>query len=231
MTANGVLFLQTRQVIGKKVARLRRQGIVPANICGRRLPSVAVQAPLAELRAAFRDRGRNAVVEVQVQGEDGTRPVLLREVQRNPVTDEVQHVEFYQVDLTRRVHAQVEVTLIGDSEAVHLGGVLVHPQTTVEVEALPGEIPDRFEVDISSLTSFGDAIHVGELSVPAGVRILTDAGTVIVAAQAPRVQEEEEAPSEEDGDVGLAEGGEAAEDASRVGAEPATPPGGEDERD
>ena len=231
MTANGVLFLQTRQVIGKKVARLRRQGIVPANICGRGLPSVAVQAPLAELRAAFRERGRNAVVEVQVQGEDGTRPVLLREVQRNPVTDEVQHVEFYQVDLTRRVHAQVEVTLIGDSEAVHLGGVLVHPQTTVEVEALPGEIPDRFEVDISSLTSFGDAIHVGELSVPAGVRILTDAGTVIVAAQAPRVQEEEEAPSEEDGDVGLAEGGEAAGDAGRVGAEPATSPGGEDERD
>ena len=231
MTANGVLFLQTRQVIGKKVARLRRQGIVPVNICGRRLPSVAVQAPLAELRAAFRERGRNEVVEVQVQGEDGTRPVLLREVQRNPVTDEVQHVEFYQVDLTRRVHAQVEVTLIGDSEAVHLGGVLVHPQTTVEVEALPGEIPDRFEVDISSLTSFGDAIHVGELSVPAGVRILTDAGTVIVAAQAPRVQEEEEAPSEEDGDVGLAEGREAAEDTSRVGAEPATPPGGEDERD
>ena len=231
MAANSVLFLQSRQVVGKKVARLRRQGIVPANICGRGLPSVAVQAPLAELRAAFRERGRNAVVEVQVQGEDGTRPVLLREIQRNPVTDEVQHIEFYQVDLTRRVHAQVEVALVGDSEAVHLGGVLVHPQTTVEVEALPGEIPDRFEVDISALASFGDAIHVGELAVPGGVRILTDASAVVVAAQAPRVQEEEMAPSEEDMDVGVAESGEAAEDASRAGADAAALPGGEAEQD
>lgn len=231
MAASEVLLLQTRQVIGKKVARLRRQGIVPANICGRGLPSVAVQAPLAELRAAFRERGRNAVVEVQVQGEDGTRPVLLREIQRNPVTDEVQHVAFYQVDLARRVHAQVEVVLVGDSEAVHLGGVLVHPQTTIEIEALPGEIPDRFEVDISSLTSFGDAIHVSELSVPSGVRIITDASAVVAAVQAPRVQEEEAAPSEEDEDVGLVEGERAAEDESKAGAETATSPGGEAERD
>ncbi len=192
---------------------------------------MAVQAPLADLRATFRERGRNAIVEVQVQGEDDTRSVLLREVQRNPVTDEVQHVEFYQVDLTRSVHAQVEVTLVGDSEAVHLGGVLVHTQTTIEIEALPSEIPDRFEIDISSLASFGDAVHVGELPVPGGVRILTDASAVVVAVQAPKVQEEEEAaPSEEGEDVGLAEEGRDPEDASRVGAEGATRPGGEAER-
>lgn len=209
MVDNGVLLFDLRQITGKKVGQLRRQGIVPGNVFGRGLPSVAVQAPLKELREAFRERGRNAIVEAQIKGEDGTRAVLLREVQRHPVTDEVLHVEFYQIDLTRRVHAQVEVALTGDSEAVRLGGVLVNPLAHIEVEALPNEIPERFEVDISVLVAFGDAVHVSDLAAPSGVRIITDAGAVVASAQAPRVQEEEEvAPVEGEG-LELAEGEEA----------------------
>jgi len=230
MAENGVLVFEPRQITGKKVAQLRRRGIVPANIFGRGLASVSVQAPLKELRQAFRERGRNAIVEAQVRGEDGTRALLLREVQRHPVTDEVQHVEFYQVDLARRVHAQVEVAISGDSEAVHNGGVLVHSLATIEVEALPNEIPERFEVDISVLTNFGDAIHVSDLPVPSGIRILTDASAVVAAAEAPRVQEEEEEAALEEGEgiegvegeEGAVEGESAAEGATAVGGEPAS---------
>ncbi len=199
MADDGTLVVEPRQVTGKKVRRLRRDGIVPGNLYGRGLPSVAVQAPLNEFRRVFRARGRNAVISLQVAGEDKARPVILRSVQRHPVTDEVQHIDLYQVDLSRPVHAAVSVLLTGESEAVHNGGVLVHTLAAIEVEALPNEIPESFVVGLSGLLEFGDSVHVRDLPVPPGVRILTDGVAVVVAVQAPRVLEEpvtEEEPVE-----------------------------------
>lgn len=189
-----LLNLERRSTLGKRTRYLRREGTVPANVYGRGRESVAVQGLLREFRRVFREAGANAIVNVAIEGELTPRQVLLRDVQRHPVTGDILHIDLYQVDLQRRVHASVPLTFVGVSEAVHLGGVLVHTLDSVQVEALPDAVPSHFDVDLSRLVSFGDAIHVSDLTPPLGVRILTEPLTVIASMSAPRVAEEEVAP-------------------------------------
>ena len=189
------LQVEPRSVLGKTVRHLRRRGIVPANIYGRGLESVAVQAPLEEWRRVFRQIDRNALVTVQVADEDGTRAVLLRAVTRHPTTDEIQHIELYQVDLAREIVAAVALTVVGDAPAVAQGGVLVQVLDHAQVAALPLQMPSTVEVDISGLAEFGSSIHLRDLALPEGARFLADLESTVVAAQAPRIlaAEEEEA--------------------------------------
>ncbi|MEE9276947.1 MAG: 50S ribosomal protein L25 [Dehalococcoidia bacterium] len=212
------LQVEPRTVQGKKVRWLRRSGIVPANVFGRGLESVAVQAPLPEFRRVFRGVSRNAVVQLQIAGEAETRPVVLRQVQRHPVSGAVQHIDLYQIDVTRRIHSQAALVLVGQSEVVALGGVLVQSLDSVLIEALPLEMLAEFEVDISVLTQFGQSVHVGDLQLPPSVRALTDANAQIVTVVAPRLVEEEE-EAEEEVAVVAAEGEEAAEGAETPTAE------------
>ena len=188
-----ILQLDPRDVRGKKVRVLRRQGVVPANLYGRGIESTAVQAPLAEFQRVFRAVPRNSVVNVQISGEATTRPAVLREVQRHPVSAVVQHVELYEVDVTRVVQSEAQLLLIGHSEAQSQGGVIVQNFDTIQLEALPLEMPAEIEVDVSQIEDFGQAIHVSDLPIPANVRVLTDLAAVVVTVVAPRLTAEDEA--------------------------------------
>ena len=211
------LQLEPRALIGKKVARLRREGIVPGNVYGRGIESVAVQAPLVELRRIFRAVDRNAVVTTQIAGESETRPIVLRAVRRHPVSREVQHVDFYHIDMTRLIHSTATVHLVGaeQSEALALGGVLIHALDSVMLEALPADMPSDLTIDVSILAHFGQSIHVSDLVLPQGVRALTDPTAQLATIVAPRLPEEDEvtAGDEEaaaEGEPGEGEGGDAA---------------------
>lgn len=224
--ANGLtLQLEPRLVTGKKVQALRRQGVVPANIYGRGLTSLAVQAPLIEFRRVFRQVARNTVVNAEVAGESAPRPVVLRDVQRNPVTDDVLHIELYQIDVSRPIHSAVAITLSGQSGAVAEGGVLVHSLAEVTLEALPLEMPAQFEVDISGLTQFGHSIHVSDLLFPPNTRVLTDPTAQVVTILAPRLVEEEKKAEGAEG-VEAVEGEEAAEGAVPAEGEAEAPADG-----
>ena len=109
----------TRSVLGKRSKRLRWDGVLPANVYGRGLDSVAVQLPRRDAEALLDEHGLNALIELAVEGEGEQRPVVVRAVQRHPLTRELQHLDFYQVDLTRPIQAMVQVTLVGESPAVH----------------------------------------------------------------------------------------------------------------
>ncbi|MCZ6544118.1 MAG: 50S ribosomal protein L25 [Chloroflexi bacterium] len=200
MAEKAALTLEKRSILGKKVKRLRREGLVPGNVYGRGLESVSVQAPLVEVQKVFRSVPRNSVVQVQITGEKKTRAVVLRKVDRNPLTGEVRHVELYEVDLTRLIQSPALIVFTGQSEAVAEGGTMVQSLDTLMLEALPMDMPAELEVDLSILSAFGDAIHVGEVRLPANVRALADASTQVVTVVAPRVEEEE--PEEQ----GLLEG-------------------------
>ena len=189
-TGEMTLLLDRRAVTGKKVQALRRAGVVPANIYGRGLASVSVQAPVAEFRRVLRAVDRNAVISVQVDGEPTPRPVVLRQVRHHPVSGQVLHIDLYQVDLSRAIHSEATVVLVGDSEAVHNGGVLVENLSHVTLEALPNEMPSEVTVDISVLRDFGHSILVSDLVLPAGVSILNDPTAAVVAVIAPRIAEE-----------------------------------------
>ena len=214
------LQLDPRTQSRKQVKVLRREGIVPANIYGRGLDSVAVQAPLREWQRVFRAVDRNSIVNVQVDGEGETRPVLLREVQRHPVSREVLHLDLYQVDVTRPIHAEARIVFVGQAEAVVNGGVLVHGIGAIALEALPLEMLSEIEVDVSGLSDFGMSISVADLELPEGIRVLTDPSVAVVSALAPRVEEEEEEEALLEGEeLELAEGEEPPEGAPAEGAE------------
>jgi len=186
------LQVARRTVLGKAVKRLRSEGIVPANVYGRGAESVSIQAPLTEFRRVYRSVDRNAVVQMQIDADAGTIPVVLREVQRTPVGSEVVHLDFYQVDLTRVIHSEARVVLTGASEAVSLGGTLVQSVDSIMLEALPLEMPSEITVDIGGLDDFGMSVLVRDVELPEGARSVTDGAVAVVTVLAPRVSEEEE---------------------------------------
>ena len=204
-----VLQTESRSVLGKKVKRLRRAGLVPGNVYGRGQESQAIQADLTEIQRVFGAVDRNAVVAMSIDGASETIPVVLRDVQRHPVTRNLLHLDFYQVDLTRPIHSEARLTLIGDSEAVSMGGTVVQSLESLMLEALPTDMPSVIEVDISVLEDFGHSVLVRDLTLPEGVIALTDEAVAVATALAPRVTEEEEEAEELAAEEALLEGAEA----------------------
>ena len=192
-----VLQAETRSVLGKKVKRLRREGVVPGNLYARGEESKAIQSSLDEIRRVFSAVDRNAVVTMSIDGSEDTIPVVLREIQRHPVTRQLIHLDFYQVDLTRAIHSEARLVLIGDSEAETKGGTVVQSLELLMLEALPEAMPSVLEIDISVLEDFGHSVLVRDLQLPEGVVALTDGAVAVATALAPRVAEEDEEAVEE----------------------------------
>ena len=192
MAEEATLHAEPRSVTGSAVKRLRRDGVLPCNVYGRGIDSITIQTPLSELQRVFRTVDRNAVVQMAIDGRDGTVPVVLREVQRHPVSGQLLHVDFYQVDLTRTIHSEARLVLVGDPEAVALGGTLVQSVEYVLLEALPLEMPSELEVDVSGLSEFGSSVLVRDLVLPEGVRALADEAVGIATVLAPRLTAEDE---------------------------------------
>jgi len=213
------LSVTPREVLGKKVAALRRQGFTPANVYGRDLESRAVQVETIVLTHLLRSAGRNVIVDLRIEGESSPRPVMLRGVQRDPVTSRLLHVDFYQVSLTQKMRAEVPLILIGDAPAVaELSGILLQSLDSIMVEALPSDIPVHVEVDVSGLSRFDDAVHVRELPIDTTkVHVITEAEIVVAKVAAPRLAAAEEA--EEAAAAAAAEAAPAAAEEEAVEAE------------
>lgn len=206
------ITLSNRQVIGKKVKALRREGFIPVHYYGSGIESLSLQAFGTTLRKVVDEAGANIPVQVDVEGTAGSDICFVREVQWHPVNGSLLHVDFMRVDVTERVTAEVPVVLTGQSEAVReLGGVIIQPFQTLPVDALPLDMPEAVTIDVTSLREFGDAIRVGEIELEGDVVILRDDDDLLVTVQQPRVEEEETVADEELEGEELAEGEEAAE--------------------
>ena len=225
MASDGVETYEVdqRAVLGKKVRRLRRDGVLPANIYGRGIPSVAVQMPLRAAREMLTAHGTNTLIRVQVSGEAESRPVTVRAVKRHPASGALEHLDFYQVDLARTMRATVPVTVIGEAPAVDAyGGILLHAVDSVQVEALPSDVPTQLEVSVDGLEEIDDQVTVADLVVPGGVTIHTDSDLMLARVTRPRliVEEGEELPEGEEGeapDEAAAESEEQTEEPSGAG--------------
>lgn len=194
------LSVKPRQVLGKKVAALRRQGVTPANVYGRNLESRAIEVETVVLTHLLRSGGRNVIIDLRIEDEDSPRPVMLRGVQRDPVTSRLLHADFYQVSMTQKMRAEVPLVVVGEAPAVaELGGILLQSLDSIMVEALPGDVPASVEVDVNALEQIGAGVHVRELPIdPTKVYVMTDGELVVAKVAAPRVVvEEEEVPAEE----------------------------------
>lgn len=211
------LKVAPRTVLGKKVAQLRRTGQTPANIYGHKVDSKAVQADTVELLHMMKGGSRNQIINLVVDGEGSPRNVMIRDVARDPVTHSVLHVDFYEVSMTEKMKAQVRVILTGDSDAVATyQGILLQMIESIEVEALPADIPAQFECDVTVLTQLEQSVHVRDLHIDESrIAVMTDPDVVVARVASPRLAAEEGAP---------AAAGEGAEGETPVGETPAAAP-------
>lgn len=203
-----------RDVLGKKVSRLRREGMTPANIYGNHIESVPIQLSTEQFRLFLRGHSRNEIIYLKIDGED--RPTFIRDLQRNPVTDQILHIDFLQVSLDHKVRLEVAVHVTGVAPAVDThGGIITHALMSLQVEALPTNIPESITADISVLTELGQSLHVSDLIAPEGVDILTDPETVVARIDIPAAERAEEGEEGEEAVEGAAavegEAGEAKE--------------------
>ena len=193
------LTLSPRQVTGKKVKELRRKGMVPVHLYGRGVDSLALQVEHGELRRVLSRAGGTVPVTVEIDGQDGENICFVRQAQRHPVTEELLHVDFLRVDVTRLVRADVPVVLDGDAPAVRtLGGTLLQPFATLEVEALPMDMPEAFHVDVTGLEELYASLRIGDISIPENVTVLRDPDEMIARVVPPRIEEEPEPAVEEE---------------------------------
>lgn len=188
------LTAQKRELTGHKVRKLRREGILPANLFGKGIKSQSLQVNLKEFLKVFEKTGETGLIDLIIDGKE-TRPVLVGNVQIEPVSDQPLHVDFHQVNLEEKVTVAVPIHLVGEAPAVVQDeGVLVQPLAEIEVEALPTDLPDHLEADISSLDKIDAAVRVADLKVPKGVAVKT-AQEEVVAIINPKAKEEEVAPA------------------------------------
>ncbi len=178
---------QDRQATAKAV---RRQGKVPGVLYGHDTKPQHIETDAKEFAKMYREAGSTSLVTLTT-ADGKEHPVLLREVQVHPVKGHIIHVDYYRVRMDEVITAQVPLNFIGESPAVkEKGGVLVRNIDELELEALPKDLPHDIEVDISSLDSFDKLIRLGDLKIPAGVKVLLDADAVVALVQPPRTEEE-----------------------------------------
>jgi large subunit ribosomal protein L25 len=183
------LSAQRRTVVGKKVRRLRRDGIIPANVFGRGRDSAAIQVGAHDLQRLLARHGGSRIISLRVDGTD--EATLLRHVQRDPRTGAIEHVDFMHVEMTQKIRARVPVRLIGEAPAVRqLGGVLLHITDAIEVECLPRDLPEALELDVSGLDQLDATLHVRDIPLPRGVELLADPDETVVRLTPPRMVEE-----------------------------------------
>lgn len=177
----------------ENVKTLRRSGEVPGIIYGNKFKNQTIKCQQKALHTTFVKAGENQIITIEVGGLK--IPCLIHSVSFDPVSDAYEHVDFYAVDMTKKVTTRVPVIVEGESPAVKTqAGVLVTVHDELEVSCLPNDIPENFTVNISKLENFHDSITVAQLKVPGGVVIKTAPETVIVTVQEPRKEEVIEAP-------------------------------------
>lgn len=180
--------LQPRTMLGKRVRRLRHEGIVPANIYGHDRPSRAVQLDAKEAKRLLTHHGGSSVLLLRLEG--GDESAVIRHVAREPKSGAIQHIDFMHIELTVTMHARVPVHLTGEAPAVRIhGGTVLHLVDAVEVECLPADLPAALELDISGLDTLDAVLHASDLQLADNVRLLTKPDEVLVKVASPRVEE------------------------------------------
>jgi len=230
------LKAQKRTVLGRKVKALRRQGQIPAHVFGHKVKTEHVQVVESEFMKVFEKAGETGIIDLAVDNQK--KPVLIKNVQLHPATDKPLHIDFYQVNLSEKVKVHVPLEIIGEAPAAHKKiGLLLTPVSELEIEALPADLPEKIEVNVTGLDEVGKEVKVKDLKVDRSkIEIHADDELVIaqigelVTKEMEAVEAEIEAEQAEvKEEVAAAEGAEAApaEGEAAEGKEPATTEGAE----
>ncbi len=189
-----VLEISPREVKGKATKRLRKVGIIPANIYGHKEASQAIQVEAIAFEALRRAHRTKSVLSLSLPGSKHAQTALIRHVQRDPRSGKILHIDFFRVSLTERVTVKVPLRFVGEAPGVKdEGGVLLHLLDALEVECTASDIVDYLEVDVSPLTEIDSMLHAEDVQLPANFTLITDPKESIAKVAATRAEKAEEA--------------------------------------
>jgi large subunit ribosomal protein L25 len=207
------LVVEARESLGSRESRrLRREGRIPGVLYGGGQP-VAISVAERELRRALTGAaGLHSILDVEIDGHGKTHASILKEYQVDKVRGHITHIDLQEVPLDKPIHAQVSVHLVGgeDAPGVREGGVLSQPLREINIEALPLEVPEHLDLDVSHM-GIGDTLRIADVKSPDGVTLLDDLETVVATITAPTREVEPEPVEGEEGEALEGEEGEAPE--------------------
>ena len=202
-----------RKLLGKKSRYLRRQGITPVHLYGHGIDSLALQCETAQLEQVLKEAGATHLVSLNVDRASKPRNVVIREVQRHPISGELVHVDFYEVRMEEKIKVEVPISFVGEAPALKTkGSMIIHELSRMEIECLPDRIPNTVPVNLGVLEHEDQSIQVRDISLGEGISILQDPDQVIVrVAPLPTEKVEAAAKPEEEEEAVTAEADSGAE--------------------
>ncbi len=216
------LKVAKRKVLGKNVKKLRRDGLIPGNVYGKAMKSIAVELPLKDFQVVFKQVHETGLVDLMVEAGEPI-PVLIHNVQLDPKSHSPLHADFFKVNLKEKITAKIPVVAIGEPKAViDKIGLLEQPVAEIEVEALPTDLPEKIEVSVDALAEVDAQILVSDLKIAAEVTVLSEPSQVIfkIGELVTKEAEAEAAAEEAAAEAATTEGEAAAEGETKTeGAE------------
>jgi len=182
-----------REILGKKVKHLRRQGITPVHLFGHGIESLALQCDTGELERVLSQAGQTRLISLKLTKEKKPRTAVVREFDRDWRKGQLLHVDFYQVKMEEKIKLEIPVVLVGEAPALKSKtSMLEHALGTLTIECLPAKIPTSLEVDISSLTELDQAIRVKDVTLDKDITVLNNPELVVVKISSRPVEKVEE---------------------------------------
>jgi large subunit ribosomal protein L25 len=170
--------------------KTRADGFVPGIVYGKGYDNTKIALEKVGFMRLFKEAGTSNLIDVEIDGDKGIK-TLIHEIQHDPITSTVTHVDFFKVNMKEKIHADIPLKFVGDSPAVmNMEGSLMTSRDSIEVECLPSDLIPELEIDISGLDDFEKNIKISDLKVPAGIEVLDDPEAIIAHVEEPRSEEE-----------------------------------------
>lgn len=166
-----------REIFGKKAKILRKEGLVPAELYGHKLDNAHLSVLAKEFLKVYKEAGESSVVNLVL--ENKRVPVLIYDMSANPITGEISNIDFYAVNMNEKIRTSVPLVFVGDSPAVKAGGILVKSIQELEIEALPADLPQHIDVDLSALVEIHNSIHIKNLKIGDKIKSFVDPEAVV----------------------------------------------------
>ena len=188
------LEVTRREITGKASKRLRKAGIIPANIFGHHEASQAVQLNAVAFERLRRSHRAKGIIALRMPDNTGVQTTIIRHIQHDPRTGKIIHVDFFRISMDERLNVKISLHFVGESPAVkNENGVLLHLMDTLEVECMAGDIPEFLEVDITPLAEIDAMLHAEDVKLPANFTLITDPKEGVAKIAATRAEKTEEA--------------------------------------
>lgn len=188
------LKVQNRNIFGAKTKTLRQQDLIPAELYGHGVKNLHLSLPAKEFKKVLKEAGESTVINLLTE-DNKTLPVMIHDVKTDSLSGEILNVDFYQIKLTEKIRVHIPIEFIGEAPAIKTkGGILVKTLQTTEVEALPADLPHKFEVNLAKLDEIGKNISVKDLKISDKVKVFVGPETIIATVVEAKKEAEEVAP-------------------------------------